>query len=722
MTPRAEHRHPIRMHSPDQNPSDAFAKQGSASKGAKSAFPGETNQVHGSQSSSAQGGPRKQDGPSKQDDAAEPAGSQGSSPGWRSLTRAERWGLLALLLLAFGLRLWNVHAMQANPRFNEPVMDGAYHYDWAQAIVAGESFQEDAYFRAPLYPWMMAAVLKVSGGSLFAIRLLQCLLGTLTVWLVWRIGRRTFGPPTGWAAGFLAATYWILVYFDGEFLIPTLYVPLLLLALDATLRLEARGYAPKACAIAGLWYGLAAIARPNVLLFMPVLFFWVLARRPGERGWRGKALAGAALTIGTLIPIVPITVRNLVVSGEPVLIATQAGVNFWIGNHPNSDGMTALVPGTRAGWWEGYEDSRRMARQEAGRDLSSAQISKHYANKTWRSMAEQPWEAIKHLAWKTRLFWMGWETSNNQEIRFISHRFNPLSRWSINFATLLGLGAVGLGLALFRKRRETFPLWSFLLVYSGSVIAFFVCSRFRVPILPILILFAGFALVEGWRWGRARRWKPLGAALLAASTVTFLSSRLPDRLLTDDSLGYLALGSHALGEGDLDKAEEFLALGLEESQTNRHLRFVWGLLLEERGQLDAARLWWYESLAMYPDYPELRGRLAKLENDTGNFAEAKGLADAGLTTATTQVPLLLQRAIALYGLGQKPQAVAGFEEVLELEESHPMAHVSRVQTLVELQRLAEARAAWQAGAPHLLEGPEALQQRWQTLRQVLGIP
>lgn len=649
-------------------------------------------------------------------------GTQGMAPSTdRGLSLRERWGLLALLVLAFGLRLWNVHAMEGNPRFLEPVMDAAYHLEWAQAIVAGETFQDDAYFRAPLYPWMLAAILKVTGGSLFAIRLVQCLLGTLTVWLVWRIGRRTWGPAVGWVAGGLAATYWVLVYFDGELLIPSLYVPLLLWALHGTLRLPERGFAPQSCAWVGVAYGLAAIARPNVLLFMPVLFFWVWAKRGGAQGMRGRWASGLALTLGTVLPILPITVRNLVVSGEPVLIATQAGVNFWIGNHPESDGMTALVPGTRAGWWEGYEDSRRMAREEAGRDLSSAEISQHYARKTWRSMAEHPGQALRQMLWKTRLFFMGWESSNNQEIRFISHRFNPLSRWSINFATLLGFAVVGLVLAVRRMGRETFPLWSFWLVYSGSVIAFFVCSRFRVPVLPVMILFAAYALVEGWRWGRTRRWGPLAAGLAAAATVTFLSSRLPARLLTGDSLGYLALGSHALSEGRLDEAEDYLQKGLAEGENNRHLRFVWGLLLEEKGQSEAARRWMAESLALFPDYPELRARLAKLENDAGRHREALELVQAGLAESATQVPFLVQRAIALYGLGQKEAALAGFAEVLALDPAHPMAHVSTVQTLVELQRLAEARSAWRAGATHMEAAPDSLRERWSVLQRALGL-
>ena len=57
----------------------------------------------------------------------------------------------------------------------------------------------------------------------------------------------------------------------------------------------------------------------------------------------------------------------------------------------------------------------------------------------------------------------------------------------------------GLVVAL-RRAGPLFPAWGFVLVYSASVVLFFVCSRFRVPILPLLMAHAGLAV----SWGVAR--------------------------------------------------------------------------------------------------------------------------------------------------------------------------------------------------------------------------
>ncbi|MFT4649436.1 MAG: 4-amino-4-deoxy-L-arabinose transferase-like glycosyltransferase/Tfp pilus assembly protein PilF [Glaciecola sp.] len=628
----------------------------------------------------------------------------------------ERWALLGLLLLAFGFRLWNVQAMRANPRFDAPVMDGLYHLDWARAILAGEMFQEGAFFRAPLYPWFMAAVLKISGESLFALRIFQALLGTCTVALTLLIARQSFGRAAGWLAGAVSATYWVLVYFDGELLIPTLYVPLLLAGLFSALVLPQRNFSWRACLICGLFFGLAAIARPNVLLFMPPLAIWLLWQAGrGKRAW----LATGMLTLGTLIPILPITVHNYVSSGEGVLIASQAGVNFWIGNNPASDGMSAIVPGTRAGWWEGFEDSRRLARQEAGEDLSDKGISQHYTTKVWSWMADNPTAALRHQMWKLRLFFLDWEVSNNQEIRFVSHRYNVLSRFGLSFAWLAGFGLLGAALALGAGRWRLFPLWGFLGTYTLSVVAFFVCSRFRVPVLPVLIVLGSGASVRLVVWAQAKRWVPLAAAFVLLGLVVGFSSNLPRGLVTDESGGLLALGNDAMQRGELDRAEALYAEGLNASVRNSQLRLAWASLLQSRQQDSAARLWLTETLQMFPSVPEVRVALCSLENSFGNYSRAAALAIDGLDAQGSLTGLRYELGRAYIGLNEFELGLTEFTKVMELDPLDFVAPYAK--GLVHMEQ-GQRSAAMQAFRAAQANADRARPDELQRLQEILSVP
>ncbi len=634
----------------------------------------------------------------------------GVTAGWGS---RERWFLLSLLIAAFAFRAWNAHAMRANPRFDEPVMDGLYHLEWAQAILAGETFQEGAFFRAPLYPWFMAAVLKLTGGSLFALRIVQALLGTCTVALTLLIARHSFGRAAGWIAGVVAATYWVLVYFDGELLIPTLYVPLLLAGLLAAMRLPDRAFSLRACLICGLLFGLAAIARPNVLMFMPPLAIWLWLQAGRKKpAW----LAAGMLTLGTLIPILPITIHNYSASGEGVLIASQAGVNFWIGNNPESDGMSAIVPGTRSGWWEGFEDSRRLAKKEAGRDLSDAEISQHYAAKVWSWVGEAPGAAMKHLVRKARLFLLDWEVSNNQEIRFVSHRYNPLSRLSLSFAWLAGIGILGVVLALGARRWALFPLWGFVGVYALSVIAFFVCSRFRVPVLPVLIVLGSGACVRLMAWTCAKRWMPVGGSIALVLAVVAFSSSLPKRLVTDGSGGFLALGNSAMQAQDLDGAEAYYQEGLDLSRRNQQLRLAWSALLRRRGQQQAARHWLDETVQMFPGYPEARVALCDLENEAFNHTRAAELARAGLRAAPAQTGLRYELGRAYIGLNEVQRGLAEFNRVIGEDPLDFVAPFAKGVVLMGQGRTALAKQAFELAQANADRArPEDLQRLQQIL-------
>ena len=467
------------------------------------------------------------------------------------------------MALGLGLRVIYVLDTQENPFREHPVLDSAYHVEWARAIVAGEEFKDLAdrpFFRAPLYIWFLAAIFRCFGDDLLVARLVQCGLGAITIALVYWIGRRAFEPAVGFIAALMAATCWVLIYFDAELLVEPLIVPLDLLALGLTVGLgvgPAAPLRPARTAMAGLAWGVSAIARPTVLPFMPFLAGWLVwCRRPQwTRGlWLGALFSGALL-----IPILPITAYNTWVKGDFVLIASQGGVNFWIGNNPDSDGVTAIVPGTRASWWEGYYDSIAQAEQAEGRKLEASEVSRHYARRAWDFILHQPEQSIPLLLEKLRLFWAAWEYANNEDVDFFAHHFSWVPRISIGFAVIAALGLLGLGLCV--RQPGLFPLWGFVAVYTFSVVAFFVCSRFRLPVLPVLMLFAAHALVWLWRQWRARN---LGALALSLLFVLGFGSWSTLQAPTEGvgANGYVDL---ALGEARRDNVEqamEYLHLAL----------------------------------------------------------------------------------------------------------------------------------------------------------------
>jgi len=463
------------------------------------------------------------------------------------LTRRQHLLLAAVLLFALALRgAYPWGQVRNNPMYANLVMDSAKHDSWARSIAAGDGMPPRPYFRAPLYYYLLAALYKVVTPDPLVGRIAGCIAGALTCYLIGRLGVMLAGFRPGLLASVMAALYWPFIYFDPELLTVGLEV-LLDVSLLLLLLAAARRDSPLLFLAAGIVWGLSAITRPNILAFGLGIFPWLwFVARCGARPPR-RLRATALLTLGLAIPILPVALRNRLVGKEPVLIATNGGVNFYIGNNPRSDGFSAIVPGTRDTWDGGYNDTHRIAQQELGRTLSEKEVSDYWYGKAfdWIRSDGRGW--LRLLFRKFGIFWCPVEMPNDQPIWF----FARMSGVSVLFWFGFPVVAV-LGIAGFSLLRSQWSSWSlllaFLIIYMATVVAFFVCGRYRLPIVPVLIVSAAagiFRAVELARTRGARSLRPYGiAAALTAVGLGLFTPSLSNFNAVADATGYTLLGMH----------------------------------------------------------------------------------------------------------------------------------------------------------------------------------
>jgi tetratricopeptide (TPR) repeat protein len=424
-----------------------------------------------------------------------------------------------LIGLALLTRLTYVFQWQHAPTFSYPIVDEAYLDGWARAIAAGNSFVSGPYFRAPLYPAFLAAIYKVFGPGYVWPRIVQAVLGAASCGLVFLIGREAFGRVVATLAGLIAATYWTLIFFDGELLAASLSVFLGLLLIWLLLR-AGRRPSWKTFGAAGLMLGLAGITRPDVLLMGPAIVVWLAIRFRHQR--RSALKFAACVTAGCLAIVLPVTVRNYVAGRDLVLIAWQGGLNFYIGNNPLTDGRTAVAPGMVLDPHGAYDEAIAFAERAEGRPLKPSQVSDYFYGQGWEFIKANPRQALALTLLKARLFWSSWEIANNKNLYFWTERFAPLVRFlPLGFGVIGPLGLLGMTLC-WRRRLELFPLWGSILVYMAAVVPFFSAARFRLPIVPVLIVLGAWAAVAGYRALRERQWR----SLLAGATVLCLAGVL----------------------------------------------------------------------------------------------------------------------------------------------------------------------------------------------------
>jgi tetratricopeptide (TPR) repeat protein len=563
------------------------------------------------------------------------------------MSRLRRFGpLLAIVGIALALRVAYFVTYTGHPEFRTPMLDSEWFHEQALAIRAGDWNAHEATFRGPLYPLFLAGVYLLTRPDPAAARLVQLLLGGLTVLLVAHLGRRLFGAAAGIVSGVLAAFYWILIYYEGEILIESLLPLLTVLVLLSLLRADRSGSLGRHL-LAGALLALFAAARPNILLFLPAAVVWC-----GVRGTR----KGIALLVGALLLLAPITIRNRIVTGEWVAVSTQGGINFYIGNQRDSDGIHAVFPGLPS--WRN-EDVTRLTAARLGRSPTENEVSRYWFREGLKEIAADPVHFAKGIGRKSLLLFTSYEIGNNRDI-VLFRRSNPLlSLPFVSFAVLFPLALAGF-LYGSAPRREALLLAAFLLFYGLSVVLFFVCARFRVPMLIPLFPFAARGLVllsERARERSLRTLAPVLGVFLAANIGSSLDpfhvhevaegqeafhrGNVEARRGNADQAieayreaigkasglagAHYHLGVVLVGEGREEEGLRELVRAMELDPNNPRIPLFIGERMAERGAIDQAETLYRRSLAADAYFPDAYVDLGALLAGSGRTAEAEPL-------------------------------------------------------------------------------------------------
>jgi tetratricopeptide (TPR) repeat protein len=333
---------------------------------------------------------------------------------------------------------------------------------------------------------------------------LQALVSTVACLLVFAVGRRLFGAGRALAAAAIVALHGVLVFESAELLPGTLMLTLDLLALWLLARAGESRRVDTAFA-AGLALGASAVCAPTVLPFAAVAAAWL--RRP-------RAIA--ALALGVVLPIAPVALRNHAHGGEWVLVSSNGGLNFFIGNNADYERTFALRPGRH--WEELTDEPRRAGATQAGA------ASAYFTRKGLAFVREHPAGAAALWARKLYLFFNGAEIPRDSDL-YAARSQSWLLRaivWPgpLRFpdGVIIPLALVG-AVLVWRERRRWALLYAFLAVQALVGAAFFVTARHRVPALGVFALFAAAGAAELAR-------KPRVIALAAALIVVL---NLPTR-------------------------------------------------------------------------------------------------------------------------------------------------------------------------------------------------
>ncbi|MBI3448395.1 MAG: tetratricopeptide repeat protein [Acidobacteria bacterium] len=607
-------------------------------------------------------------------------------------TRApmRRAPLLVILLAGLLLRIVYLSQVASLPFFDHPVGDSALYLARAAEIRSGKILPDrPLFYGSALYPYGLAAILALPGGSLDLVGLAQALAGTLLVYLLARAARRIGGRAAGLAAGGLAAMYGPFAFFESDVLGVVWGLLAMALGIAWCLRWESRPRSLVRYLVpSGAAFGLAAAERPNLMLLVPIVALWA-ARAPSE-GERARGLAWApalAVVAGAMLAFAPVVMIQLGASGGRAALNTSGGINLCIGNNPRASGTfeepwAAEDPQFTATHTDLEESSVRMASRLAGRPLDGAEASGFWAGRALDFVRAEPAAFLRITARKAALLWNAAEAPNHLDFVFLREVAPSLRLMFVGFGVLAPLSVAGfaLGLARGRNRRALSLLAALAAGAMISVLPFFVADRYRAAMVPPLLIAAGCgaahlaraAFVRGLPGGfRA------GLSLLPAVVMGGVA-QIP-LLHPDLSRDHWMLAQAWRARGDLPEARSEYEAALRESGEDaillNNLARVYRSMGKEREAESALR----RAITAGPSLAYPHKNLGLLLIGASRFDEALAELEAALRLGGDDAEALGALAAIHAGRGERDEAAALYAKARRLDPSDP-----RLARLVEM--------------------------------------
>jgi 4-amino-4-deoxy-L-arabinose transferase-like glycosyltransferase len=400
--------------------------------------------------------------------------------------------LIAIVVLALGVRI-TVAVVTTSWVFPDRWQYGYEMGQIADSLTRGEGFSwpyvspfnintslaHPTAWMPPVYPFIIAAAFKSLGAyskeAAITLEFFQILISVLTCVMLYILGKRFYNVQAGLIAAFLFAMYPPAIHFAVQKIWSTsLFAFCVLLVIFIFLRLSDHPRV-KSGIYLGILLAFIALLDPIIIGVYPFAFVWLYLKAEGNRRTVTKLIATAVVAF--FLSLSPWLVRNYFVFGQFVFIKSNFGSALYLGNREGTTGS--------------YKDS------EKDFDFYLSAFEKEYLRQSDEIAGDRLLlqKAVAFIVEKPLSF------AQRSMNRFVHYwtviRPQPGLGGAITLTAYLTVFilAVG-GLVLSGVKRHDIQLillFPLLLPvpYYLTIIDLF---RYRFPIEPILVIFAGYTI------------------------------------------------------------------------------------------------------------------------------------------------------------------------------------------------------------------------------------
>jgi tetratricopeptide (TPR) repeat protein len=590
---------------------------------------------------------------------------------------------------AFLLRLIYLAQIESIPLFYDLAGDGWTYDAWGKRIAAGDWLGEGVFYQAPLYPYFLGVVHLLFGPSLWPVRILQMVLGSVACALIFLVGDRLFSRAAGITAALVLACYAPAMFFEGliEKSVLDLFLLTVLLFILCGVDQSERWWRWSG---AGALLGMLGLSRENALILVPVVALWI-GIHYSERSLPVRARWLGFFFAGLLMVLVPVGLRNLAVGGEFTLTTSQFGPNFFIGNNAAADGTYGSVRKIIQEIQLEGPDAKRLAERAVGHELTPGEVSSYWFGQALDYIRSRPAAWLQLLGFKWLLVWNAREIEDSDDF-YIYQGYSSLLAffgWFNHFGLLAPLAALGVYLTRHRWR-QLWLLYLMILALALSVTIFYVFGRYRFPLVPLLTLFAGTGVIEVVRLYKKQAWSAVGAGL----TVIFLAAMVVNWPLRGKAEpgaeGYNNLSNAYYKQGQIDEAINLARKAIAVAPEYGIAHYNLGNLYAAQSRFDLAQQHFEKALQLYPNYAEVHSNYGQLLVERGDLEGGTRYFERAVALNPSLSRAQVNLGLALAKQGRVAEAIGPLEEAVRLTPDSPEASYYLASVYAALHRYGDA--------------------------------
>jgi 4-amino-4-deoxy-L-arabinose transferase-like glycosyltransferase len=391
------------------------------------------------------------------------------------MTLSESRCLVVIAFTGFALRIAAVLAFHAQPE-----SDYLAYRTMAVNLIEGRGIIDNmgnyAMYNVGYPLFILAPVFGLFGNNLLPAQLINAVLGVTCSVLCYAIASEIGCGRTG---RLLAAALWALYlpsllyaeHLAKENLMTVLMAGVIWCAVRLLKDISLRD-----AASCGILLGLIALTgNSGLALLLTALAATVFASASVTR----KFVLFSVIVILAVCVTAPWIIRNARVLGSPVL-NTNGGLNLYLGNNPAATGYFISIAETPRGkTWERLRSQGEVHASEVLRHEAIDWISKH------------PRQFVELALYKAVLFWKPPAEHGNASGSPIESVLRRL--WLLQFAVLV-IGTTGSLLLPLGRTRQVAILFLAIVSYTAVHMLFYVSTRYREPIMPVLCVLTALTL------------------------------------------------------------------------------------------------------------------------------------------------------------------------------------------------------------------------------------